>query len=115
MRSCVNGNLAGETIPQYVRDTWFGTLHKLQVEIIPMVRLFGADSDSAYYGHATSTQPVVCDEMDTLVLALGHTPDITPEESLIGYAGEVVAVGDCLASRTVEEAVLEGLKAAVVI
>ena len=35
------------------------------------------------------------------------------EESLIGYAGEVVAGGDCLARRTVEEAVLEGLKAAV--
>jgi len=115
VRLCVNGNFAGEAIPQYVRDTGIGTLHELQAEIVPMVRLFGADSDSAYCGHATSTQPVECDEMDTLVLALGHPPDITLEESLIGYAGEVVAVGDCLAPRTVEEAVLEGLKAAVAI
>ena len=80
-----------------------------------MVRLFGADSDSAYFEHATSTQPVVCDEMDTLVLALGHTPNIALEESLTDYTGDVVAVGDCLAPRTVEEAVLEGLKEAIAI
>ena len=62
--------------------------------LLPLVRLFGADGDSAYFEHATSTQPVVCDEMDTLVLALGHTPAIALEEELADYPGRVVAIGD---------------------
>ena len=115
MRLCGNGNFAGETTPQDVCDSWIGTLHELLVEIIPRGCLFGAESDSGYYGHATSMQPVECNELVALVLALGHTPAMMLEESLIGYAGEVVAGGACLAPRTVEEAVLEGLKAAVAI
>ena len=111
MRLCVNGNFAGQMIQQYVRDTWLGKLHELGVEIIPMVRLYGADRDSAYFEHATSNQPVVCEEMETLVLALGHAPQDALEASLEGFDGEVIPIGDCLAPRTAEEAVLEGLKA----
>ena len=111
VRLCVNGNSPGEMIQPYVRNTWLGKLYELGVEVIPLARLFGADADTAYFEHATSSQPVVCDEMDTLVLALGHLPSITLEEELTDYPGEVVAVGDCLAPRTAEEAVLEGLKA----
>ena len=111
VRLCVNGNFAGQMIQQYVRDTWLGKLHELGVEIIPMVRLYGADRDSAYFEHATSNQPVVCEEMETLVLALGHAPQDALEASLEGFDGEVIPIGDCLAPRTAEEAVLEGLKA----
>ena len=111
VRLCVNGNFPGQMIQQYVRDSWLGKLHELGVEIIPMVRLYGADSDTAYFEHATSDQPVVCEDMETLVLALGHTPQDALEASLDGYAGELIPIGDCLAPRTVEEAVLEGLKA----
>jgi hypothetical protein len=48
--------------------------------------------------------------METLVLALGHTAQTSLEETLTNYEGEVVPIGDCLAPRTAEEAVLEGLK-----
>jgi predicted NAD/FAD-dependent oxidoreductase len=33
-------------------------------------------------------------------------------DALLDYAGEVHAIGDCLSPRTVEEAVLEGLRVA---
>jgi NADPH-dependent 2,4-dienoyl-CoA reductase/sulfur reductase-like enzyme len=111
VRLCVNGNFAGQMIQQYVRDSWLGTLHRLGVEIIPLVRLFGVDSDTAYFQHATSGEAVVCEATETTVLALGHTPEDSLERSLTGYDGEVIPIGDCLCPRTAEEAVLEGLKA----
>ncbi len=49
VRLCANGYMPGWTIPQYVRDSWLGKLHKLGVEIIPLVRLAGADAESVYF------------------------------------------------------------------
>lgn len=112
VRLAVNGYMPGQRIQQYVRDSWSGTLHKLGIEIIPQVRLFGADADSVYLQHTASGEAVVCDGVNTLVLAQGHEPVATLEAELEDYAGEVHFIGDCLAPRTAEEAVLEGLKVA---
>ena len=113
VRLCVNGYMPGQTIQQYVRDSWIGTLHALGVEMIPYVRLFGADADSVYLQHTMSGEPVICSEVDTLVLALGHERVAGLADELADYGGEVHLVGDCLAPRTAEEAVLEGLKVGV--
>lgn len=112
VRLAVNGYMPGQRIQQYVRDSWSGTLHKLGIEIIPQARLFGADADSVYLQHTTSGEAVVCDGVNTLVLAQGHEPVSDLEAELEDYAGEVHLIGDCLAPRTAEEAVLEGLKVA---
>lgn len=112
VRLCVQGYMPGEMIQQYVRDSWLGTLHTLGVEIVPFVRLVGADSNTVYFEHMTSEQPVVCEGVETLVTALARESDTELEAALNGYAGEVVSIGDCAAPRTAEEAVLEGLKAA---
>ncbi len=111
VRLCVNGNMPGQMIQQYVRDRWLGELHKLGVEITPLARLYGADGDSVYFEHATSGEPIVCEGVETLVVALGHRAVDELEQALAGFAGEVIPIGDCLAPRTAEEAVLEGLKA----
>ena len=110
VRLCVNGNFAGQMIQQYVRDTWLGALHDLGVEIIPMARLFGVDADTAYFEHVSSDQPLVLEDMDTMVLALGHAPVDELEADLAGYDAELIAIGDCFSPRTAEEAVLDGLK-----
>jgi NADPH-dependent 2,4-dienoyl-CoA reductase/sulfur reductase-like enzyme len=112
VRLCVNGYMPGQTIQQYVRDNWVGILHKLGVEIIPYVRLFGADGDAVYLQHTTSGEPVICEAVDTLVLAQGHDSVAELEGELADFAGEVQLIGDCLAPRTAEEAVLEGLRVA---
>ena len=112
VRLCVNGYMPGQTIQQYVRDHWIGILHTLGVEIIPYVRLFGADADSVYLQHTTSGEAVVCDGVDTLVTALGHESVTGLEQAIEGYGGDIHLIGDCLAPRTAEEAVLEGLKVA---
>src|SRR5262245_42985347 len=111
VRLCVDGLFAGQRLPWYVRDSWNGILHKLGVEVIPYARLFGADSDSVYFQHATSGEPIVLNEVNTLVLSQGHDRVATLEAGLVGYPGEIRVIGDALTPRTAEEAVLEGLKA----
>ena len=110
VRLAVNGMGAGESLQLYVRNKWIGELHKLGVEIIPYTRLFGVDAETVYLQHTTSGEAVLCGEVDTLVLAQGHESCTALEASLEGFAGDVRFVGDCLAPRTAEEAVLEGLK-----
>ncbi|MEE8204337.1 MAG: FAD-dependent oxidoreductase [Alphaproteobacteria bacterium] len=110
VRLAVNGLMAGQNIPFYVRDSWVGILHTLGVEIVPYARLFGADADTVYMQHTASGEPVIFDEVDTLVLAQGHEPVDTLADELAGLDVEVRMAGDCLAPRTAEEAVFEGLK-----
>ena len=113
VRLAVNGMVAGQSIPQYARDKWLGELHKLNVEIITHVRLYGADSDDAYFQHVLSGEPVILKDVDTLVTALGQVPNTSLENELnrlYDFPGELHMIGDCLSARTVEEAIFEGLK-----
>jgi NADPH-dependent 2,4-dienoyl-CoA reductase/sulfur reductase-like enzyme len=107
----VNGYMPGQMIQMYVRDRWVGDLNKLGVEMIPYARLFGADSSSAYLQHTTSGEPIIIDEVDTIVTTLGHQPVTGLADALEDWEGDVLMAGDCLSPRTCEEAVLEGLKA----
>jgi pyruvate/2-oxoglutarate dehydrogenase complex dihydrolipoamide dehydrogenase (E3) component len=115
VRLCSNGYMPGQTIPQYVRDAWLGTMHRLGVEIIPLMRLHGVDEDTVYLQHTTSGEAVLCKGVDTLVLSMGHQPERALADALADWPGEVHRIGDCLAPRTAEEAVLEGLAAGVAV
>ncbi|MFD0859620.1 oxidoreductase [Roseovarius aquimarinus] len=112
VRLCVNGTHAGEMLQSYVRDSMVGRVQKLGVEIIPYARLYGADDDTAYFIHAANGEAMLVEETDTLVLAQGTTSDDALLGALHGYDGTVIGIGDCMAPRTAEEAVLDGLKAA---
>jgi 2,4-dienoyl-CoA reductase-like NADH-dependent reductase (Old Yellow Enzyme family) len=112
VRLCVNGMMPGQTIQQYVRDPWLGVMHTLGVEVIPLVRLHGVDSDTVYFQHTMSGEPLLCEGVDTLVLSLGHEAvnELETELSSSHFKGGVMALGDCVCPRTAEEAVLEGLQ-----
>ena len=112
VRLMVNGAMAGEMLQLYVRNHYLGRLHRLGVEIATHRRLFGADADSAYFQDTLTDDPVIIEGMDTLVLSLGHTPHDDLGISLETAAIPFTRIGDCLAPRTAEEAVLEGLQAA---
>ena len=99
----------------FLRYQWAGRLHKLGVEVVPYVRLFGADADTVYMQHVMTEEPVLYDDVDTLVLAYGHASVIDLFNTLNGKFADLHAVGDCLSPRTAEEAVLEGLKVGAVI
>jgi len=115
VRLGVNGYMAGQSLQQYVRDHWLGTIHKLGVEIIPMVRLFGTDTDSVYFQHTANDESVVCEDVDTLVLSLGHDAVDELDAALCNLDCEQTMIGDCIGPRSAEEAVLEGLKAGLAI
>ncbi|MEZ5773133.1 MAG: FAD-dependent oxidoreductase [Hyphomicrobiaceae bacterium] len=110
VRLCVDGVMAGETLPWYVRDHTVGRVQKLGVEIRTYHRLYGADGGTAYFQHVANGEPLVLEDMDTLVLSLGHDREGGLEAELEGWRGDVHVVGDALTPRTAEEAVLEGLK-----
>ena len=112
VRLAVCGTHVGQNLQNYIRDICAGKLHRLGVEVIPYARLHGADGDTAYFHHMAGGGPIICEGMDTLVLALGHQPEIALEESLRGRDLEIHLVGDCLSPRTAEEAVYEGLMVA---
>ena len=112
VRLCVNGPMPGEHLPMMVRDGWMGQLHKLGVEVIPYARLYGADDTSVFMQHVTSGEPIICDDVETLVLATPHKRAAGLWEELYGSGVELHLIGDALAPRTAEEAVLDGLRAA---
>ncbi len=105
------GSIAGESIQAIVRDQWIGVLHSLNVEMINYARLYGAVDGSVYFQHMTGGDDMVCDDVDTIVscYAPRANRDCDWVEQMHGINS--ITVGDALAPRTVEEAVLEGLKA----
>lgn len=107
----VNGTHPGELLPLYVRDNIAAELHRLGVGITPYARLFGCDGRTVYMQHTASEQPIMFENVDTLVLCLGHEPVDELSEMLAGKVPELHIIGDSMAPRTAEEAVYEGLKA----
>ncbi|MFS6848996.1 hypothetical protein ABMY57_24450, partial [Escherichia coli] len=85
--------------------------HRLGIPVTPYARLYGCDDTTVYMQHSASGEAMLFEEVDTLVLCQGHQPVDRLADSLHGLA-EVLRIGDCLAPRTAEEAIYEGLKAA---
>ena len=112
VRLAVDGTHAGQNLQIYLRDNWIGKLHNLGVKVIPYARLYGADADTAYFYHTAGGSPILCEGMDTLVLAQGHQPVTSLEDSLIGSNHRIHLVGDCLSPRSTEEAIYEGFMTA---
>jgi 2,4-dienoyl-CoA reductase-like NADH-dependent reductase (Old Yellow Enzyme family)/thioredoxin reductase len=112
VRLAVSGVAAGESLPLYVRDAAAASLHKLGIQVLPYMRLYGSDSDSVYLQHVTSGEAVIVDKIETLVLCLGHTPVEEFSEALQEIGIEARVIGDAASPRTAEEAVYEGLKVA---
>jgi hypothetical protein len=107
--------MPGQRIQQYVRDAMTAAVARAGVEVIPLVRLFGYDGSAVFFQHVLTGEPVIVEGVTGLVLAQGHDPIdglLAELETPGAYDGEVHGIGDCLAPRTVEEAVLEGLKVA---
>ncbi len=107
----VDAPVPGNALQIYLRDHWNGVLHGLGVRVIPYLRFFGADAESAYFRHAVTQAPVVVDQTDTVVICHGAAASDGLRDEIAGLAPEIRLIGDCLAPRTAEEAVYEGLRA----
>jgi pyruvate/2-oxoglutarate dehydrogenase complex dihydrolipoamide dehydrogenase (E3) component len=114
----VTGTMAGQRVQQYIRDTMTAAARRARVDIRPTMRLYGADSTAVFLQDVLTGDAVVVEDVAALVLAQGHVPDdsLLAELEAAREAGapwEVHAVGDVLSPRTIEEAVLEGLRVGV--
>jgi len=107
----VTGTMAGEALQSYVRDTMLARATRLGVTVVPYARLYGADGDTVYLQHVASGEPMIFEGIDTLVAAHGQDASSGLLDALDGAPFDVTGIGDCLAPRTAEEAVLEGLRA----
>ena len=112
VRLLSGASVAGESIQGIVRDQWIGVLHGLGVEMIPFARFYGGMEGTAFFQHMTSGEAIVCDEVDSIVSCYAPTANrecdwIQPLQGM-----SVTCIGDAIAPRTVEEAVLEGLQVA---
>ena len=110
VRLMSNGSVAGESIQEIVRDQWIGVLHGLGVEMTPYARFIGGLDGQVYFQHTTGGNAIICDDVDSIVSC--YAPKSNCEfdwlEDMDNLA--VIKIGDAIAPRTVEEAVLEGLK-----
>jgi hypothetical protein len=105
----VTGYAAGEHLQQYVRDASLAALQRARVTVLPLVRPYGVDDDAIYLQHVLTEELVIIENVAATVLACGHQSASQLLTDLSGHGIPAIGVGDCLAPRTVEEAVLEGL------
>ena len=111
VRLAVAGIAVGETLPLYVRDAAVASLHRLGVNMLTYMRLYGSDDSSVYLQHIASGEAVILEGVNTLVLCTGHVPVDDLHELLAETPIDVRLVGDAAAPRTAEEAVYEGFRA----
>ena len=111
VRLAVLGDVPGQSVHASIRNYWLGELHRLGVEILTHLRLSACSSNAVHFTHTCSDAPLTCEDVDTLVLAAGTIQNSTLEDELIDFPGVLRFAGDCVAPRTAEEAVLEGLEA----
>lgn len=111
VRLAVNGICAGAALQNYIRDEANARLFRLGVEVLPWMRLFGADGTTVYFQHTAAREAVILENVDTLVFACPNRPLDTLSEALVRHGIETHLAGDCVSPRTAEEAVYEGLKA----
>ena len=110
-------SIAGESIQAIVRDQWIGELHRLDVETVTFARFFGAEDRTAFFQHMTNGEPIICENVDTIVSCFARQSNrdfdwLFDASSTDGIDAQVVKIGDAVLPRTVEEAVLDGFKAA---
>ena len=111
VRVAVNGTDAGEAIQLYVRHWMLARAMKLGARFTPYLRFFGFQDRTAYFENLLTQEPVIWEDVDTVIAAYGQEASNLTAPS----DGTTMLIGDCLQPRTAEEAILEGFKAGMAI
>ena len=110
---CTNAAMAGESLQLYTRNHYVGRLHKLGVTIRTHARLYGVDGETVFFQDTLTQDPIVFEDVDNLVLSLGHSSVTDIQSQLNNESFSVISIGDCLSPRTAEEAIYEGFMAGI--
>ena len=94
-----------------------GELYRLNVDTTCYARFFGAQDNTAFFQHTITGDAIVFEGVDTIVSC--YPPQANDDVAWLADLSNgrdspfvIKTIGDALAPRTVEEAVLEGFKAA---
>jgi pyruvate/2-oxoglutarate dehydrogenase complex dihydrolipoamide dehydrogenase (E3) component len=113
-----SGYHAGQRLQQYVRDTMIAEARRARVDLRPTLRPYGADATAVFLQDVLTSEAVVVEPAAALVLAQGTVPDdglLVALQAVTDAGFEVHGAGDVLTPRTIEEAVLEGLRVGIAI
>ena len=108
----VNAAMAGEALQIYTRNHYLGRLYNLGVEVVTHARLYGSDGDCVYFQNTLTDEPVIFDDIETLVLSMGQRAESHLENELRLAGIDPITIGDCVLPRTAEEAIFEGMQTA---
>jgi hypothetical protein len=105
----VNASVAGESLQIYTHNHYIGRLFKLGVDIQPYARFFGSDQTTAYFQNILTDEPIILEDVDSIVLVPWPVSENSLENRLNHLQVSHFAIGDCVIPRTGEDAVFEGL------
>lgn len=108
----VQGWAAGHALQQYVRNEMLADAIRHKVSIRTDLRIRGIAGNTVLLGHTLTGALVEIPQVSAIVLATGHTSNDSLFADLVGRVEQVKLIGDALAPRTAEEAVLDGLRVA---
>jgi 2,4-dienoyl-CoA reductase-like NADH-dependent reductase (Old Yellow Enzyme family) len=104
--------MPGETLHQYVRNSYLGRLSRAGVLIRHYLGLHSAAGGAIRFRNIFAPELETVIEADALALSLGRVPNDELAEALRDGGLRVLEVGDCQSPRSLEEAILEGTLAA---
>jgi 2,4-dienoyl-CoA reductase-like NADH-dependent reductase (Old Yellow Enzyme family)/thioredoxin reductase len=108
----VGSVLPGETLHQYVRNSYLGRLSRAGVSIRHYLGLHSAAAGAVRFRNIFAPELETVIEADALALSLGRVPNDDLAEQLRELGLRVLEAGDCQSPRSIEEAILEGTLAA---
>jgi 2,4-dienoyl-CoA reductase-like NADH-dependent reductase (Old Yellow Enzyme family)/thioredoxin reductase len=108
----VGSVMPGETLHQYVRNSYLGRLSRAGVPIRHYLGLHSASAGAIRFRNIFAPELETVIEADVLALSLGRVPNDDLAEELREIGLRVLEVGDCQSPRSLEEAILEGTLAA---
>ncbi|MEM9667431.1 MAG: FAD-dependent oxidoreductase [Pseudomonadota bacterium] len=91
------------------RDLVVGSLFKLGVQTITDARIFGFDEGTAYFQHTANGEPLVLEDVDTLVMCNGVRRNDTLVHQLSDWQDRIHVIGDCMDPLDAEFAILGAL------
>jgi 2,4-dienoyl-CoA reductase-like NADH-dependent reductase (Old Yellow Enzyme family)/thioredoxin reductase len=104
----VGSVMPGETLHQYVRNSYLGRLSRAKVSIRHYLGLHAASGGAIRFRNIFAPELETVIEADVLALSLGRVPNDDLAEELREFGLRVLEAGDCQSPRTLEEAILEG-------
>lgn len=108
VRVATPGLFAGQEVEASFVPALYARLHKKGLRIVPHLLLDRIEPGRVRFVHRYSGEPEWWDDIDTVVLAMGNRVEDGLRRELKGRVGELYAIGDCLAPRRIDDAILDG-------